>query len=81
LGSGKEITCKKGFVICGTPIWLVSPSLIMVAHVDDGTQNTFCDDLMSIQKRQISIIHIFQNSYLSSQASSHETWCCMLATN
>jgi hypothetical protein len=72
-GSSKEIVCRKGFVIGGTPIWLVSLALTMaLVHVDDGAQNTFCDDPMDIRKRQISIIHIFQNNYLNCQASSHE---------
>jgi hypothetical protein len=43
-----------------------------LVHANDGAQNTFCDDPMDIQKRQISIIHIFQNIYLNCQASSHE---------
>jgi hypothetical protein len=72
LGSKKEMACGEGFVSCGTTAWLVSPTLTMVMHDNDGAHNTFCDDPMDIQKRQISIIQIFQNINLSCQASSHE---------
>jgi hypothetical protein len=72
LGLREEMACKEGFVSCGTTTWLVSPTLTMVVHANDGAHNTFCDDPVDIQKRKISIIHIFQNSYLSCQASSHE---------
>jgi hypothetical protein len=72
LGLGNKIACGEGFVICGALAWLVSPTLTMVVYVDDGAHNTFCDDHVDIQKRRISIIHIFQNNYMNYQASSHE---------
>jgi hypothetical protein len=62
----------EGFVICGTFARLVSPTLTMVEQANNGAHKTFCDDPMDIQERKISIIHIFQYSYLSCQASSHE---------
>jgi hypothetical protein len=37
LGLGDKITYGEGFVICGSPAWLVFLALTMVVHVDDGT--------------------------------------------
>jgi hypothetical protein len=48
LGSGEEIAFGKGFVICGTLAWLVSPALTMVVYANDRAHNTFCDDLMAL---------------------------------